>query len=344
MVMITRSAYRKACESSNSSDISQNNIIPPWCSSGKVSERRARKLPTWEIRSSYPVRENIWEYLHADAQRVISKRKRSHCNCKEKTKRTNGKNVAILFAFLIIAVALMASIWITNIPKINLLTKVIQGDKLVSLLGVARQTEISEECCYRMKYLVEELFKTQQALRHTLRVRRTMMISTQITRAVNAEVDRKYIEGASVTKGSDTKEWGGQVALWGVVPLWRAAPPPDIVLARRKPTPSDCWPFSGSHGEILIELPQYIHVNYISVEHIRPDAARSAPKDFTLYGVLENGTLVNTVEGEYQNKGAAKQYFRCNWSKPLKHLIFRVLSNQGNSKYTCVYRIHLYSK
>ncbi|XP_028158355.1 SUN domain-containing protein 5-like [Ostrinia furnacalis] len=344
MVMITRSAYRKACESTNSSDISQNNVIPPWCSSGKVSERRAKKVPAWEIRSSYPVRENIWQYLHADAQRVISKRKRSHCNCKQKTKRTNGKNAAILFAFLIIALALMGSIWMTNIPKLNRLTKVIQGDKLVSLWGVSKQTEISEECCNRMRFLLEEVSKMQQALRHKLRVSRSLLISTQITRTDKTEVDRKYIEGVSVSKGSNTEEYGSQVALWGVVPLWKAAPPPDLVLTRRNPTPSDCWPFSGSYGEIVMELPQALQVNYMSVEHIRPDTARSAPKRFILSGVLENGTLVNAVDGEYQNRGPAKQYYRCNWGKPLKRLIFRVLSNQGNPTYTCVYRIHLYRK
>lgn len=44
-------------------------------------------------------------------------------------------------------------------------------------------------------------------------------------------------------KGSNTTEWGGNVAFWGVVPLWRNSPPPDTVLKLRKPTPSDCWPF-----------------------------------------------------------------------------------------------------
>lgn len=57
------------------------------------------------------------------------------------------------------------------------------------------------------------------------------------------DIDTRYIEGATASKGSDTTEWGGRVALWGVVPLWRAAPPPDTVLALRRPTLSDCWPF-----------------------------------------------------------------------------------------------------
>ncbi|CAG9786240.1 unnamed protein product [Diatraea saccharalis] len=157
-------------------------------------------------------------------------------------------------------------------------------------------------------------------------------------------MDKTYIEGASVTRGSGTEEYGGQLALWGVIPLWRAAPPPDTVLTLRKPTPSDCWPFSGSYGEILIELTRNVQIKAISLEHIRPDSARSAPKNFTFYGILENGTWVNVAEGEYNGKGPAKQYYRFNWSLPLKKIIFRILSNQGNTKYTCLYRVHFYGK
>lgn len=41
--------------------------------------------------------------------------------------------------------------------------------------------------------------------------------------------------------------------------------------------------YSGSTGEVIIEVPQSTQVHSISVEHIRPDTAQSAPKDFIVY-------------------------------------------------------------
>lgn len=62
-----------------------------------------------------------------------------------------------------------------------------------------------------------------------------------------------------------------------------------------------------------------------------------------LQGVLENGTLVKAVDGEYRNNGPAKQYYTMLYRHiPMKRMIFRILSNQGNPRYTCVYRVHLY--
>lgn len=41
--------------------------------------------------------------------------------------------------------------------------------------------------------------------------------------------------------------------------------------------------FRGSYGEITIEMPKTLLVSKISVEHIRPDTARSAPRHFVIY-------------------------------------------------------------
>ncbi|CAK1547108.1 unnamed protein product [Leptosia nina] len=154
-----------------------------------------------------------------------------------------------------------------------------------------------------------------------------------------------YIAGARAVKGSTTSEWGGRLGLWGIIPLWRASPPPETILALRQPTPSDCWPFSGSSGELIIHVPHSIQVDNISLEHIRPDTARSAPKDFVVYGILENGTWTKATDGTYRHNKPAKQYFSLdNCSAPLKSIVFQVLSNYGNPKYTCVYRVHLYSR
>ncbi|XP_075973384.1 uncharacterized protein LOC142974765 [Anticarsia gemmatalis] len=344
MVIITRSAYKKACESFNSSDVTQNNIIPPWCSSGKVYERRKSRqvaAPKWEMRSTYPLRENIWEYLYEDnaKQNFNCSNKRRNRRCKQTPVKTHccKKTAACFLGIMILAIGTIVSV---SFWKENL-----EGDltKLISLSFSDTPTSVSEECCHRLKYLAEQLAKAELTLRNTLRSR-TMMLSAR-TKTVSVHDDSRYIAGAVATKGDDTKEWGGRVALWGLVPLWRAAAPPNIVLSNRPPTLSDCWPFIGSYGEIIIRLPKIQRISYVTLEHIHPDTARSAPKHFVIYGILVNNTRIKVVDGQYRADGPGKQYYPLAYKHvEWKSLLFRVLTNQGNKKYTCIYRIHLFGK
>ncbi|XP_026725073.1 uncharacterized protein LOC113492010 [Trichoplusia ni] len=344
MVIVTRSAYKKACDSFNSSEISQKNIIPPWCSAGKVYERSKSKkvAPKWEMRSTYPLRANIWEYLYEDnvAQNFNCSRKRRHRRCKQTSVKQTGSKTAVWMLITlgaVIGIIVPVSLWRTNVSREGNSTA---EPKLITL--PVTDTSISMECCTGMKYLAERLAKAEQTLRNTLRSRSLML--TSITKIESKHIDTQYIEGATASIGSDTREWGGRVALWGVVPLWRAARPPDTVLSLRRPTLADCWPFIGSYGEIIIRLPQAQRVRYVTVEHIHPDTARSAPKHFVIYGVLANDTLIKVVNGQYRANGPSKQYYPLAYNQvELKSLVFRILTNQGNKRYTCVYRIHFYA-
>nr|XP_034830393.1 SUN domain-containing protein 3-like isoform X2 [Maniola hyperantus] len=273
MVMVTRSYSRRESESF-SSDISEKNIIPPWCSTVT--------------------------YLTSD-----------------------------------------------TISQADLLAKILPKSNFVSFLSID-STSVDEECCHRMRHLALELRRAEEALSKALRGRNTVLISQHLDTGIgtqHAESNNKgYIKGARAFRGSDTVEWGAQASLWGVVPLWRAAPRPDIILSSRRPVPSDCWPFRGSYGEVIIDLARNSQVDFISLEHIRPDTAYSAPKNFTVYGILANGTWIKAADAMYQYNKAAKQYYHLdNRNSPLQQLVFRVLSNQGNPNYTCIYRIHLYS-
>ncbi|CAB3224038.1 unnamed protein product [Arctia plantaginis] len=109
MVVLTRSAYKKSFGCSNSSDVSQKNVIPPWCSSGKVCERRKSRQvakPKWEMRSTYPLRENIWEYLYENNvdQNFLGSKKRRTKRCKQTSvlNRTCNRSTACLFVILIL--------------------------------------------------------------------------------------------------------------------------------------------------------------------------------------------------------------------------------------------------
>ncbi|GBP29713.1 hypothetical protein EVAR_13636_1 [Eumeta japonica] len=91
---------------------------------------------------------------------------------------------------------------------------------------------------------------------------------------------------ASAHASSDTQEWTVVAALWGVLPLWKTTPSADITLSSRPITPGDCWPFRGSRGELVINLSQLMQVSAMSMEHVRPDSASSAPNRFHLYVIV----------------------------------------------------------
>ncbi|KAI5651999.1 SUN domain-containing protein 3-like [Phthorimaea operculella] len=345
MVMLTRSSYRRACESFDSSDKSQGNMIaPPWCSLAKVPERRKpRRTEVLERRSASPLRSDICEYLLADKRKLVKRKHSSRASCKPTPgDRGCGKTV-IVFALLSIVAGITTTLLMADsIPETAIISKVMQRTNLKSIFGFDH-TSVDAECCSRMKYLIAELLRAEQALKNTHRLRRTMLLTSRTASKTDPTIDGAYIEGATVTRGKDTKEWGSRVALWGVVPLWRAAPPPDTVLALRKPVPSDCWPFSGSFGELNFDLPRSVRIRCMSLEHVYPDAATSAPKHFILFGILPNGTWIKAVSGEYKHFGPAKQYYSLQYrDTPLQQLVFRVLTNHGNPHYTCVYRVHLY--
>ncbi|XP_045448794.1 SUN domain-containing protein 5-like [Melitaea cinxia] len=209
-----------------------------------------------------------------------------------------------------------------------------KANNYIAYLGMA-STAVNEECCHRMKHLALALNRAEQALRYSLEI--------IVNKFIPLETETGHIEGTQAIIGRNTTEWGGYVALWGILPLWRAAPPPDTVLKLRRPTPSDCWPFRGSYGEVTIEMPKTLLVSKISVEHIRPDTARSAPKHFVIYGVSSNGTWIKGADGIYEYNKPAKQYFKLdNRNVPFQQIVFRVLSNQGNMNYTCIYRLRFY--
>ncbi|XP_045771933.1 uncharacterized protein LOC123871924 isoform X2 [Maniola jurtina] len=314
---------------------------------GRAHERRKPRKVAPCIKSLYPIRENIWEYLNNDKPNFDEERKNKKASKTQiKARRFKYGNTKLLVS-LLVALALIAGTYLTpNAVSQALLAKILPKSNLITFLSID-STSVGEECCHRMRHLALELRRAEQALRKALRGRNTVLISQHLDTGLGTQQakpnNKGYIKGTRAFKGSDTVEWGAQASLWGVVPLWRAAPRPDIILSLRRPIPSDCWPFRGSYGEVIIDLPRNSQVDFLSLEHIRPDTAYSAPKNFTVYGILANGTWIKAADGMYQYNKAAKQYYHLdNRNSPLQQVVFRVLSNQGNPNYTCIYRIHLY--
>lgn len=79
-------------------------------SAGKVYERSKSKKPAtpkWEMRSTYPLRANIWEYLYEDnvEQKFSCSNKRRHKKCKHKSVESDSCMKTAVWFLLILAVA-----------------------------------------------------------------------------------------------------------------------------------------------------------------------------------------------------------------------------------------------
>ncbi|PKI84235.1 hypothetical protein MVES_001433 [Malassezia vespertilionis] len=64
-----------------------------------------------------------------------------------------------------------------------------------------------------------------------------------------------------------------------------------VVALHHDNAPGMCWPFSGTHGQLGIQLVRKIHVEAVTVDHISNvlalDGLASAPRDMEVWGILD---------------------------------------------------------
>ncbi|KAI5476300.1 spindle pole body-associated protein sad1 [Pseudohyphozyma bogoriensis] len=152
-----------------------------------------------------------------------------------------------------------------------------------------------------------------------------------------------------------------------------------------------CWPFAGSHGQLAILLSRQIVPSHITIEHASVDVSldgdvSSAPKEFEVWGVVEEVDDVAKL-GEYRVQEAAERKKAYESGAPLEDepamslpptpnhillaagaydtsasspiqtfpvtaaarqlripvsvVIVKILSNHGDSHYTCLYRVRV---
>ncbi|KAH9813535.1 UNC-like C-terminal-domain-containing protein [Melampsora americana] len=133
------------------------------------------------------------------------------------------------------------------------------------------------------------------------------------------------------------------------------ARPPSTVL-EPETSIGKCWPMSGNVGQIGIALARKIVVKEIVIEHVEFSLAYeldSAIREFEVLGYdevskgwksLGNGTF----EISKSNLKRSIQRFRLNGNEDeIDHqfetglIVLKVLSNYGNSEFTCLYRVRV---
>ncbi|XP_075608582.1 SUN domain-containing protein 2 isoform X2 [Balearica regulorum gibbericeps] len=160
--------------------------------------------------------------------------------------------------------------------------------------------------------------------------------------------------GASVinTRCSETYETRtALLSLFGI-PLWYHSQSPRVIL-QPDVNPGNCWAFRGSQGFAVIRLSGIIHPTAVTLEHI-PKALSpqgtipSAPKDFAVYGLKEEGEEEGLLLGQftYNHDGDPIQtfYLEGDGMSTYQLVELRVLSNWGHPEYTCIYRFRVHGE
>ncbi|KAJ1962543.1 hypothetical protein IWQ62_003494 [Dispira parvispora] len=166
------------------------------------------------------------------------------------------------------------------------------------------------------------------------------------------------------------RSWGAKIA--GTLGLGTQGINPPSVALDPDTSLGSCWPFQGDHGRLGIRLSRPIIPGAFSVEHVSPNVAidiSSAPKTVEVWAVLDHRDWrtdldTNSLPSPLPTHLWLASY---NYTPSVEHPIqtfpvdadvrdqllsqvtqvravqFRVLSNHGNSQYTCLYRFRAHA-
>ncbi|KAM9425792.1 uncharacterized protein KZ484_013520 [Pholidichthys leucotaenia] len=152
------------------------------------------------------------------------------------------------------------------------------------------------------------------------------------------------------TRCSETYETkAALLSLFGI-PLWYFSQSPRAVI-QPDVHPGNCWAFRGSKGFLVIHLSMRILPTAFTLEHIPRALApsrtlRSAPRDFSVYGLDDEGQERGKLLGNYtyDQDGESLQTYPVTEENDEAFQIIEVqiLSNWGHLEYTCMYRFRVH--
>ncbi|XP_073185752.1 SUN domain-containing protein 3 [Lepidochelys kempii] len=158
--------------------------------------------------------------------------------------------------------------------------------------------------------------------------------------------------GASIVQSRTTRSYRHNRGkfFWLSFPMLVFVKSPEVILQPNN-YPGDCWPFPGSQGETVIKLAVEIIPRAVTMEHIPKKISptgeiSSAPKDFAVYGLMEEDEEQGTFLGQfiYNCEGDLFQTFQLKneLSEFMRFMKLKVLNNWGHPEYTCIYRFRVH--
>ncbi|KAF5293537.1 hypothetical protein FQA39_LY03022 [Lamprigera yunnana] len=152
-----------------------------------------------------------------------------------------------------------------------------------------------------------------------------------------------HLSGGSVTSTPDTAPYDKAI---------KHSSNPNILI-QSGTLPGECFAFKGQIGRVRIELTSFVRITAITMEHTPKCLVldiTSAPKDFRVYGLDDASGPLKHDFGlfEYILEGNSLQTFLIKEKNldlfAYKHIELHILSNHGNSEYTCVYRFRVHGE
>uniref|UniRef100_A0A8C9ASY5 SUN domain-containing protein 3 n=1 Tax=Prolemur simus TaxID=1328070 RepID=A0A8C9ASY5_PROSS len=158
--------------------------------------------------------------------------------------------------------------------------------------------------------------------------------------------------GASIIEAGTSESYKNHKAklYWHGIGFLNYEMPPDIIL-QPDVYPGKCWAFPGSQGHTLIKLARKIIPTAVTMEHISEKVSpsgniSSAPKEFSVYGIMKKCEGEETFLGQfiYNKTGTTVQTFTLQHavSESLLCVKLKILSNWGHPEYTCLYRFRVH--
>jgi len=129
---------------------------------------------------------------------------------------------------------------------------------------------------------------------------------------------------------------------------WNFPKLPDVVLERTNRA-GDCWPMSGSHGFVVVELHQPVKVSHVRLTHLDEKITwnfGSAPKRFRVLLSADNQEWKQAGEFIYEKhlKSNVQIFPLEDFGELFSFVKFEFVENHGDEKYTCVYRLRVHGQ
>ncbi|NXD18215.1 SUN2 protein, partial [Nothocercus nigrocapillus] len=113
--------------------------------------------------------------------------------------------------------------------------------------------------------------------------------------------------------------------------------------------PGQCWAFQGAQGQAVTRLPQHIWPGAVTVEHISKAVSpsgevSSAPKDFAVFGMDEEGPeedLLGLFAYDVEQEAVQTFHLKKQLPRAFQFIKFQVRSNWGKREYTCLYQVQV---
>ncbi|XP_025025731.1 SUN domain-containing protein 3-like [Python bivittatus] len=158
--------------------------------------------------------------------------------------------------------------------------------------------------------------------------------------------------GATIDKDRTSKSYVSEYLenCWSFLSI-SSANPPDTIL-QPDVHPGNCWAFQGSEGQAVIRLPEKIQPTAVTVQHITKAISpvgevSSALKDFLVYGLNDETNeeiLLGTFMYDIEKEAIQTFQLKNEQEKNYQYIKFKVQSNWGNPKFTCIYRVRVHGK